>query len=59
MRQPCEKKCPNRTGTCHAECEKFLEYDSWNRTKRKERDKERKIHDYISDSVQANKRGKR
>lgn len=23
MRQPCDRNCPERSATCHAECEKY------------------------------------
>lgn len=26
MKQPCVKECPNRSPTCHGDCEKYLEY---------------------------------
>ena len=26
MKSPCEKNCPDRSPTCHGECEKYLEY---------------------------------
>ena len=26
MKQPCVKDCPNRSPTCHGDCEKYLEY---------------------------------
>lgn len=29
MKSPCTADCLNRTATCHAECEAFIEYDKW------------------------------
>ena len=26
MTQPCDRKCPNRSPTCHAECDKYREF---------------------------------
>lgn len=26
LKSPCDPKCPKRTATCHAECEKWAEY---------------------------------
>lgn len=37
MMQPCKRDCPGRSPTCHAECEKYLQYAAENAAKRQER----------------------
>ena len=27
MKQPCDKKCPDRSAECHSRCGKWLEYE--------------------------------
>lgn len=37
MKNPCEKTCPERTGTCHADCGKYALYAEACEKKRNER----------------------
>jgi len=37
LKQPCSPKCENRSATCHAECEKWLEYEKARNIAYKER----------------------
>lgn len=56
MRNPCKKKCPEWTATCHAECERYLEYAAWCAERRKHTQKESEVYNYIRDAVAASKR---
>lgn len=59
MRNPCKKDCPDRTATCHAECEKYLEYFAYCEERRNKHIKQHPIHQYIKDSMIASRKGKR
>lgn len=37
MKNPCVKECPDRSPTCHGECEKYAAYAAWCEEKRQER----------------------
>ena len=37
MDNPCVKNCPDRTPTCHGECEKYARYAAWCEERRHER----------------------
>lgn len=56
MKSPCKKGCPDRTPTCHSECEKYLSYYEHCRARGKERRKQGDIDGYIKDAVDAHKR---
>lgn len=56
MRQPCKRDCPGRSPTCHAECEKYIQF----REQQQEQYKQRKfLHDYACAKVDAVRRMKR
>ena len=52
---PCKRDCPDRCATCHATCEKYLEFRAACDRKIKQRAKNRATSDYIHDSVTKNK----
>jgi hypothetical protein len=31
MKQPCQRECPGRSPTCHAECVRWAEWEEWKR----------------------------
>ena len=37
MKQPCDRKCPGRSATCHAECEKYRQFAARQREEYKRR----------------------
>ena len=39
MKNPCVKECPDRSPTCHAECEKYAEFAAWCEEERENRAK--------------------
>ena len=43
MDAPC-KDCPDRTVTCHSECDKYRAYVAWRAEYRKKRAEERQSH---------------
>ena len=59
MRIPCVKDCPDRSGTCHAVCEKYLAYSKFCEERRKHNRKDEHVWNYIKDSVEASRKGKR
>ena len=59
MKQPCKKNCPDRSGTCHSECEQYLEFVRA-RHEERERIHQNKVTDgYIRDAVKASKKSSR
>jgi len=59
MKQPCKKNCPDRTSTCHSECEQYLEFVRA-RNEERERIRHHKVTDgYIRDAVKASKKSSR
>lgn len=59
MRIPCEKNCPGRTGTCHADCEKYREYREFCQKVREQRLREQHVNDYTAKAVTESKRRRR
>jgi len=51
MTNPCKRDCPDRTGTCHAECAKYLDYAAECERLREERRLNRIPTGYIVNSV--------
>lgn len=39
MNNPCVKDCPDRSATCHAECEKYAAFAAWCEEEREKRAK--------------------
>ncbi len=39
VKNPCVKECPDRSPTCHGECEKYMAYAAWREELRNERAK--------------------
>lgn len=51
MRPPCKKGCEQRSGTCHAECERYLEYVEYCRKRREKRHAESIANDYTAKQI--------
>ena len=49
MKQHCDRSCPGRSPTCHAECEKYRAYAE---QQRKEYTRRKMLSDVISASVE-------
>lgn len=56
MKSPCKKDCPDRSPTCHAECEAYLAFHKHNQEKYKKHMKETDILQYIKEQVELGKR---
>lgn len=58
--QPCKPDCPDRSPTCHSECEKYLAYDILRDIYRDQvnREKER-IYDFLLTSRHSKKQKRR
>lgn len=53
MRQPCDRNCPGRSPTCHAQCDKYQAYSA----QQQEQYKQRKFeHDLACARVDAQRR---
>lgn len=59
MQSPCKKDCPNRSATCHAECEAYLLFAEENAKQREDLHNKMKVHGYIRDAVRASKKKSR
>lgn len=59
MKMPCDKDCPGRSPTCHAECELYLCYAEENEQQREDLHKKKKVNGYIRDAVRASKKSSR
>ena len=59
IEQPCKKDCPNRSATCHAECEAYLQFIEYNSIQREDIHRKKKINGYIRDAVRASKKKSR
>lgn len=56
IEQPCKKDCPNRSATCHAECEAYLQFMEHNAKERERIHNSKKVNGYIRDAVRASKK---
>ena len=59
MTNPCKRDCPDRSGTCHAECMKYLAYAAECERIREERHMSRIPTGYIVNEVRKSKRNSR
>lgn len=59
IEQPCKKDCPNRSATCHAECEAYLQFMERNAQERERIHNSKKVNGYIRDAVRASKKKSR
>ena len=59
MRQPCKKDCPNRSPTCHSECDAYLEFFEFCKEVRKKDRQKGNVDGYIKDAVLASKKSSR
>ena len=59
MQSPCKKDCPDRSATCHAECEAYLQFLEENAKERERIHVSKKVNGYIRDSVRASKKKSR
>lgn len=59
MKNPCKRNCPNRSPTCHAECEDYLAFNEWCIKQRKERMKYSDANSYVTDAVAKSERKRR
>lgn len=60
---PCKKDCPNRSGTCHAECKEYLEWQEERKAFVKEVNKKRALESGFMEHIvrisdRANRRNK-
>lgn len=51
MKQPCERDCPNRSVTCHSECEKYKAFTEEIKSKRDEKQKKTCMDCFTFDRV--------
>lgn len=58
MKQPCDRSCPGRSPTCHAECEKYKAYTDQQREDYKRRMFEFEFACAKVDALRRMKRGK-
>lgn len=47
MKQPCDKNCKERTGECHATCEKWKEWEAWKFKRYEEKNFDRDINGFL------------
>lgn len=62
MKPPCTQDCPDRSPTCHSECEKYQEFRKKNAEERDRRYRENEVDRYIGekyDKAARKMRGKR
>lgn len=45
VENPCARDCPDRTATCHAECEKYARFFAWREEQRKKRAEEKTLEE--------------
>lgn len=57
IKQPCKKDCPDRSATCHAECEAYLLFIEHNAKERERIHRKNKVDGYIKDAIIASKKG--
>ena len=51
MKSPCARDCPDRSPTCHGECQKYLDFYNQRREEVKQRIIKYKAVDYHADNV--------
>lgn len=49
MKPPCSQDCPDRSPTCHSECEKYQEFQKKNAAERDRRYRENEVERYIGE----------
>ena len=62
MKPPCTQDCPDRSPTCHSECERYKEFRKKNAEERDRRYRENEVDRYIGekyDKAARKMRGKR
>lgn len=62
MKPPCTQDCPDRSPTCHSECERYKEFRKKNVEERDRRYREKEVSRYIGekyDKAARKMRGKR
>lgn len=59
MKNPCEKYCQLRTGTCHATCKEYNDFYEWKKEERKKKRLRGNVDGYIKDAVLASKKSSR
>lgn len=52
MKPPCTQDCPNRSPTCHSECEKYQEFRKKNAEERDRRYRENEVDRYIGEKFE-------
>lgn len=57
MKNPCKKDCPDRSSTCHAECEKYLAFHEHNKREHAKNLMQSRINDYIQKEIVKSKKG--
>jgi len=57
MKNPCKKDCPDRSPTCHAECEAYLAFFHHNKEKNRKNLMQSQINTYVNDEVNKSIRG--
>lgn len=56
---PCSQDCPDRSPTCHSECEKYCVFFIFNTINRALKDKEQRLKNDLWESSRHNKKRKR
>lgn len=61
MKNPCAKECPDRSPTCHSECEKYTAFAEERAEKRATMMKENEVvgYDYYKTAMLAKRRRRR
>lgn len=59
MQNPCHKKCPERSPTCHSECERYEKFARERREMLDERKKQNVIEDYFASTAARRRRKKK
>lgn len=52
MKPPCTQDCPDRSPTCHSECEKYQEFQKKNAEERDRRYRENEVERYIGEKFE-------
>ena len=50
MRNPCTKKCHDRSATCHGTCQKYIDYWQERKHHRERLESKRNVDIYVNDS---------
>ena len=57
MKNPCKKDCPDRSPTCHSECEPYLKFYEHNKEKNRKNLIKSQIGTYVNDEVNKSLKG--